>query len=55
MEFAQTQNEISLATCNGVYVWRFEQFMDSLKLMREKPLQTRFYTSGFYTSSAGYK
>lgn len=54
-EFKQTKNAISLVTCNGVYVWRFGNFMESLKLMREKPLKTRFYTPGFYTSSAGYK
>lgn len=55
VEFAQSQNAISLITCNGVYIWRFENFMESLKSMREKPLQTRYYTPGFYTSSAGYK
>lgn len=54
-EFTQIQSAISLITCNGVYVWRFENFKESLKLMREKPLQTRYYTPGFYTSSAGYK
>lgn len=58
VEFAQSQNAISLITSitsNGVYIWRFENFMESLKSMREKPLQTRYYTPGFYTSSAGYK
>lgn len=53
IELGQTQNAISLVTCNGVYVWRFENFMESLKLMKEK--QKRYYTPGFYTSSAGYK
>lgn len=55
VEFGQSQNAISLITCNGVYIWRFEQFMESLKSMREKPLHTRYYTPGFYTSSTGYK
>lgn len=55
VEFGQSQNAISLITCNGVYIWRFENFMESLKSMRERPLQTRYYTPGFYTSSTGYK
>lgn len=55
LELSQSQNLVSLATCNGVYVWRFEHFMESFKLMKEKPLNTRFYTPGFYTSSSGYK
>lgn len=55
IEFGQSQNAISLTTCNGVYIWRFENFMESLNSMREKPLQTRYYTPGFYTSSTGYK
>jgi len=55
VKFDQSQNAISLITCNGVYIWRFENFMESLKSMREKPLQTQYYTPGFYTSSAGYK
>jgi len=55
VEFGQSQNAISLITCNGVYIWRFENFMESLKLMRERPSQTRYYTPGFYTSSTGYK
>ncbi|XP_015368907.1 PREDICTED: TNF receptor-associated factor 6-like [Diuraphis noxia] len=54
-EFGQSQNAISLITCNGVYIWRFENFMESLKSMRERPSQTRYYTPGFYTSSTGYK
>jgi len=55
VEFGQSQNAISLITCNGVYIWRLENFMESLKSMRERPLQTRYYTPGFYTSSTGYK
>ncbi|XP_050436961.1 TNF receptor-associated factor 6 isoform X2 [Adelges cooleyi] len=55
MELMQIQTNLSLATCNGVYVWRFENFMESFKLMKEKPLKTRYYTPGFYTSAAGYK
>jgi len=55
VEFTQSQNAISLRTCNGVYIWRFENFMESLKSMREKPLHKQYYTPGFYTSSTGYK
>ncbi|VVC28103.1 Hypothetical protein CINCED_3A015109 [Cinara cedri] len=55
LEFSRNQNEIFLVTCNGVYVWRFTKFMETLKLMREKPSQTQRYSEGFYTSSTGYK
>lgn len=52
---ARTKEEISLVTCNGVYVWRFVNFMENLKSMRDNQLQSQYYTPGFYTSSAGYK
>lgn len=55
LDLARTKEQISLVTCNGVHVWRFANFMENLKLMRENPLQCRYYTPGFYTSSAGYK
>lgn len=54
-DFAKTQNTISQVVCNGEYVWRIKEFMESLKLMRDKTLQTKYYTHGFYTSSTGYK
>lgn len=53
IEFKQTQSAISLLTCNGMYVWRFENFMEALKLMKDKGI--KYYTPGFYTSSTGYK
>lgn len=54
-EFAKIQNTISQVVCNGVHVWRIKDFKESLKLMRDKTLQTKYYTPGFYTSSTGYK
>lgn len=55
IELKQTQSAISLVTCNGIYIWRFENIMETLKLLRENPSTTRYYTPGFYTSSTGYK
>lgn len=52
-DFDQTKADLSLMTCNGVHVWRFENFIESLKLMKEK--QQKFYTPGFFTSARGYK
>jgi len=54
IEFTETKTTIPLVICNGVYVWRFKNFMEALKSMREKP-NTLYYTPGFYTSAAGYK
>lgn len=53
IELTQTKMDLSLTICNGVYVWRFHNFKESLQLMKEK--NQRFYTPGFYTSTAGYK
>lgn len=55
IDLSHIQNTIPSIICNGVYVWRFENFKQSLKLMKEKPLLKHYYSSGFYTSSAGYK
>lgn len=53
IEFEQTKTSIPLIICNGVHVWRFGNFMESLKLMKEK--KKKFYTPGFLTSAKGYK
>jgi len=53
VEFKQTQSTMVLQMCNGMYVWRFGNFMEALKLMKDKAM--RYYTPGFYTSSTGYK
>ncbi|XP_071865181.1 TNF receptor-associated factor 6 [Bombus fervidus] len=49
-----SQEEISLRSCNGVYIWRLHCFHEKLETMMNDSLKM-FYSPGFYTSPNGYK
>lgn len=49
-----SQEEMSLRSCNGVYIWRLHCFHEKLETMMNDSLKM-FYSPGFYTSPNGYK
>lgn len=48
------QEEMYLRNCNGIYIWKLNDFKEKLVSMTNDPLKM-FYSPGFYTNLNGYK